>query len=87
MASLLVHAGVDPKTVQTRLGHKDVRVTLNTYAHLYEGADQATAAALDSLGLADGDAGGMHGGSTFNALPSSSRQEPLDAQGDASRWA
>lgn len=32
-ASMLLGNGVDVKTVQTRLGHADASVTLNTYAH------------------------------------------------------
>ena len=46
-ASLLMGNGASPKTVQTWLGHTDLKVTMNTYAHVYE-ADLVYAAA--SLG-------------------------------------
>jgi hypothetical protein len=36
-ASLLVAEGVNAKVIQTRLGHSDVRTTLQVYGHLYEG--------------------------------------------------
>lgn len=31
----LIHQGVDPLLIKERLGHKDIRITLNTYGHLY----------------------------------------------------
>jgi integrase len=34
-ASLLVKGGANPKMVQQWMGHQDIRVTLNTYTHLY----------------------------------------------------
>jgi Phage integrase family len=40
-ASLMIAAGTHPKTLQTLLGHTDIRVTMNIYGHLYEGADEA----------------------------------------------
>jgi len=46
-ASLLVAEGVNAKVIQTRLGHSDVRTTLQVYGHLYEGWDDAAADALD----------------------------------------
>lgn len=33
-ATLLISEGVDFKTVQTRLGHKDINTTLNVYSHV-----------------------------------------------------
>lgn len=35
-ASLLINAGADPLRVQRQLGHSSVRVTLETYSHLFE---------------------------------------------------
>jgi integrase len=59
-ASLLASSrSVHPIEVQARLGHKDVRITLQVYSHLFEGADQAAADALDALQAAHGDAKGM----------------------------
>lgn len=34
-AAWLIDQGVDPYVIQRRLGHKDIRMTLNTYGHLY----------------------------------------------------
>ncbi len=34
-AAYLIDQGVDPILIKDRLGHKDIRVTLNTYGHLY----------------------------------------------------
>ncbi len=47
-ASLLIEAGAHPKVIQTRLGHSDIRTTLNTYGHLLPGLDDAATAALDA---------------------------------------
>lgn len=44
-ASYLIAAGLNPKQVQTYIGHSDVRTTFNVYGHLLDGdAEQATAA-------------------------------------------
>lgn len=48
-ASLLIFAGVDPKTVSQRLGHEDVAFTLRTYAHIMPGQDRQAARAVDRL--------------------------------------
>ena len=41
-ASLLVGSGASPKTVQSWLGHSDLRLTMNTYTHAYaQDAEQA----------------------------------------------
>ena len=45
-ATALVHAGVDLKTAQARLGHSDPRLTLGVYAQATSGADRAAAEAL-----------------------------------------
>lgn len=31
----LIEKGVEPLLIRDRLGHKDIRITLNTYGHLY----------------------------------------------------
>lgn len=31
----LIHQGVQPLIIKERLGHKDIKITLNTYGHLY----------------------------------------------------
>jgi len=31
----LINKGIEPLLIKERLGHKDIRITLNTYGHLY----------------------------------------------------
>jgi integrase len=45
-ASLLIRHGESVKTVQANLGHKSAEETLNTYAHLWEDADDRSRAAV-----------------------------------------
>lgn len=51
-ASLLIHEGFSPVAIASRLGHKDVRETLNTYSHMYPNQQSDIAAKLDALYLA-----------------------------------
>jgi integrase len=48
-ASALIAAGVDVLTVSRRLGHSKASITLDTYAHLLEGADAAAAKAIEGV--------------------------------------
>lgn len=48
-ASLLIAAGAHPKAIQEHLGHKDIQTTFNVYGHLLPSAQEALAAALDSI--------------------------------------
>lgn len=48
-AALLIATGAHPKTIQMRLGHRDIRTTLNVYGHLMDGLDEQAAIALDQL--------------------------------------
>lgn len=48
-ATALLEAGVDPKTVQTRLGHADISMTMNIYAHCTPAMDRNAAQKLDDL--------------------------------------
>jgi len=48
-ATALLEAGVDPKTVQTRLGHADISMTMNIYAHCTPAMDRNAAQKLDEL--------------------------------------
>jgi integrase len=51
-ASLLAAVpGLHPKVVQERLGHASIDMTLDTYSHLFEGADGGAVAGLDALNL------------------------------------
>lgn len=48
-ATMMMAAGVDPKTVQTRLGHADVQITLNTYSHCLPSMNKAAGDKMDEL--------------------------------------
>lgn len=48
-ATLLLMQGVHPKIVAERLGHADVRITLNTYSHLLPNMQKDTAAAFGEM--------------------------------------
>lgn len=48
-ASMLINAGANIKAISERLGHTDIKTTLNTYGHLYKSADAAIAAMLDNI--------------------------------------
>jgi integrase len=51
---MIVAAGVDVKTVQRRLGHASLAMTLGLYAKVVQSGDGRAAEALDALA---GDAG------------------------------
>lgn len=48
-ATTMIANGIDPKTVQTRLGHSDVQVTLNTYSHCLPSMNQAAGETMDLI--------------------------------------
>lgn len=48
-ATLLINQGVHAKIIAERLGHSDIRVTMNTYGHVLRKADQDAANKLDNL--------------------------------------
>ncbi len=43
----LIHQGIDPLIIKERLGHKDIKMTLNTYGHLYPTRQREVADMLD----------------------------------------
>ncbi len=45
----LIHQGVQPLIIKERLGHKDIKITLNTYGHLYPSEQRKVASMLDNL--------------------------------------
>lgn len=45
----LIHNEIQPLIIKERLGHKDIKVTLNTYGHLYPSEQRKVAGLLDSL--------------------------------------
>jgi integrase len=48
-ASFLIAAGVNAKTVQERLGHRDIRTTLQTYSHVFIQQQKEAAQAIESF--------------------------------------
>jgi integrase len=45
---LLIAQGGHPKTIQYRLGHSSITVTLDRYGHLFPALDDALTDALDA---------------------------------------
>ena len=45
--SYLINQGVEPLLIKERLGHKDIKITLNTYGHLYPSRQRAIADLLE----------------------------------------
>jgi integrase len=52
-ASLLIHEGVHPKKISERLGHSSIKLTMDTYGHLFEGSDQESAEKMEKLFAAE----------------------------------
>lgn len=48
-ASHLIELGVPPLTISERLGHEDIKTTLNTYSHLYPNKQKQIADMLTDL--------------------------------------
>ena len=48
-ATLLIAAGTDLKTVQARLGHSSINLTLNTYSHAIESKDKDAADTFSAM--------------------------------------
>lgn len=46
-ASYLINQGVQPLIIKERLGHKDIKITLNTYGHLYPNQQKQVANLLN----------------------------------------
>lgn len=49
MATIMLAAGVHPKVVQERLGHKSIQMTLDRYSHVSMTMQQDAAAIIDQL--------------------------------------
>jgi integrase len=47
-ASLMIAAGVNPKALQTFMGHSSITVTLDRYGHLFPGSEGEAAVLLDA---------------------------------------
>ena len=48
-ASRLIHESVHPKKIAARLGHSSIRLTMDTYGHLFDGSDRESADRMDCL--------------------------------------
>ncbi len=48
-ASLLIAEGKHPKLIAERLGHSSIKLTMDTYGHLFPGADESSAHAMNEL--------------------------------------
>lgn len=48
-ATLLLKAGVHPKIISQRLGHSNIGITLDLYAHVTPGMDREAAQKFDAL--------------------------------------
>lgn len=48
-ATAMIEAGIDPKTVQQRMGHADISVTMNIYAHCTKTMDEKAAELMDNI--------------------------------------
>ena len=45
--AFLIHKGIPPLVIKERMGHKDIKITLNTYGHLYPSEQRKVADLLD----------------------------------------
>jgi integrase len=48
-ATLLLAQGVDPRTIMETLGHSQISLTLNTYAHVLPALQSAAADKMDAI--------------------------------------
>jgi hypothetical protein len=45
----LIHEGVHPKRISERLGHSSIKLTMDTYGHLFDGSDRDSAEKMERL--------------------------------------
>ena len=48
-ATLLLAQGVDPRTIMETLGHSQISLTLNTYAHVVPALQRVAAEKMDAI--------------------------------------
>ncbi len=68
-ASLLIHEGVHAKKIAERLGHSSIKLTMDTYGHLFEGCDGESAERMDRLFGDSGEAPKRRGAGKIVVLP------------------
>ena len=45
----MLEAGIDPKTVQSRLGHANISITMDVYGHCTKAMDKKAADKIDEI--------------------------------------
>jgi hypothetical protein len=78
-ASLMVAAGVTPPVIAEQLGHRDARLVLQRYGHLYPGASRQAAIDLDVYLQQAASVGQTWGGGGFTDEPS--EESPANESG------
>ena len=48
-ATMLIASGTDMKTVSARLGHTDIKITLNIYSHILKEMDNTASNNIEKL--------------------------------------
>lgn len=79
-ASLLIRHGISPKIVADRMGHADVRFTLQVYIHVYDDQREEASIPLTDL-LGSRRARSMEGEANLASRPLAALQELYDALG------
>ena len=51
----LIKQGIPPMVIKERLGHKDIKVTLNTYGHLYPSEQKKVTDMMDRMFMEEND--------------------------------
>lgn len=52
-ATWMIAQGVHPKAIANRLGHANIKTTMDVYGHIIESVDQAAAAVFDNMPIGD----------------------------------
>ena len=47
--AFLIEQNIQPLSIQERLGHANIQITLGTYGHLYAKSDQQVVSAIDNV--------------------------------------
>lgn len=82
-ATWMIKAGVHPKAIANRLGHQNIKTTMDVYSHILESVDQAAAEVFDSMpaqGLRRGAVLGIQSGSQLGVNPANEAQRDQEGQ-------